>query len=290
MTTLHTYRPSLPLSAFVERFVLHEDRSQPHPQERALPAGRPGLMIDLGGDGIRVTDQQNPNPHRMQTFCESVFYGAHTRWYLVEAGRHVSRMGVHFKPGGAHPFFGPVAGELHGRHVPLDALWSRTSAEELRERLFAEATPMARFQTLEQGLLAHLTHNHTCARHPTVAAALDALRADPRPQTITQVVNQSGLSHRHFIAVFRHAVGMSPKRFYRLRRFLAVVRHTQDTDQINWADVALACGYYDQSHLIHDFREFAGVSPATYLHDRDARFPTYLPFVPAEVNDLQASA
>jgi AraC-like DNA-binding protein len=242
-------------------------------------------MIDLDGDGLRVADRHDPRS--MRTFRESLVYGAHARWYIVEAGRHVSRMGVHFKPGGAHPFFGQAASALHGMHVPLDALWGRTSVEELRERLCAGITPEARFQTLERVLLAHLRHNY--ARHPAVAVALGALLAFPKPRTIRQIVDQSGLSHRHFIEVFRNEVGMSPKRFCRLRRFLEVVRRTQGTDQVNWAQVALACGYYDQSHLINDFREFAGVCPMTYLHDRDARFPTYLPFTPTKVNDLQAS-
>ena len=31
---------------------------------------------------------------------------------------------------------------------------------------------------------------------------------------------------------------------------------------------ALACGYYDQSHMIHDFQDFAGLSPANYLSRR----------------------
>jgi AraC-like DNA-binding protein len=291
MVTYHTYTPPAPLSAYVERIWLHEESAQPHPQERALPTGRPALWIDLGGDGLRATAQVDPC--HMWAFPTSVLLGAHSRWFLVEAGRHISRMGVIFKPGGAAPFFAPPASELHGTHVPLEALWGRCDAEEVRERLSAETTPEARFHTLERFLLTRLaretsrgaTHNDT--PHPAVARALRALLRAPKPRTIAQVVDESGLSHRQFIAVFRREVGMSPKVFYRLRRFLDVVYRARETDRVAWAEMALACGFYDQSHLAHDFSEFAGVSPTTYLRLRDPSSPTYLPFAPGAAHELQ---
>jgi len=294
--TNYIYIPAPPLSAYVERFWLREARGQPYARERMVPLGRPGLTIDLGGDELCIGDPYDPNPRRMHTFGESVFYGAHTWWYLAEAGQHVTRLGVLFKPGGASPFFGPSAGELHGMHVPLEALWGRSAADELRQRLYAEQTPEARFQRLERVLLACITrntmHNATklFTRHPAVAVALDALRASPRPGTIAQVVNQSGLSHRQFIAVFRREVGMSPKRFHRLRRFLDVAYRAWETDHVEWAAMAMAYGYYDQSHLVNDFREFAGVSPTAYLRARDPSSPHRLAVAPTEGSDLQTSA
>jgi AraC-like DNA-binding protein len=277
VATFRSYVPSSPLAAFVSRLWLHEDSAQPYVRERALPTGRPGLMIDLGGDGLGVAYRHHP--YQMRVFRESVFYGAHARWYIVEAGRHVSRMGVQFKPGGASALFGQSASELHGMHVSLDALWGRSAAEELRERLIEKATPDARFQAFERALLARAMRGFM--RHPAVTTALGTLRAAPLRQTIPQLAHQSGLSHRQFIEVFRKDVGMSPKLFCRLSRFLKVIHQTEHTDHVSWGEIAVACGYYDQSHLAHDFREFAGVSPSAYLRGRDARFPTYLPIASA---------
>ena len=73
---------------------------------------------------------------------------------------------------------------------------------------------------------------------------------------------------------------MTPKRYCRLRRFLAVVNRTTRLDQINWAELALASGYADQPHLVREFHEFAGVSPAVYLRAREASNPNYLPYTP----------
>jgi AraC-like DNA-binding protein len=83
---------------------------------------------------------------------------------------------------------------------------------------------------------------------------------------------------------------MSPKLFYRLRRCLDVAHHAWETDQIDWPQIALSSGYYDQSHLVNDFCEFAGVSPTTYLRRRDPSSPDCLLLGPSEGHALQVPA
>lgn len=284
MATYQSYTPSSPLAAYVDSFWLHEDNAQPHAQERALPSAAPALWIDLGGDGLRVAAQRQPS--RMRTFCASVALGAYSQWHLVEAGRHIARLGVKFKPGGAGAFFSPPAWELCDTQEPLEALWGDAAADELHERLLAETTSTARFQLLERTLLAHRASSRE--QHPAVTFALDALCATPHERTITQVVEQIALSHRQFIAVFRRDVGMTPKRFCRVRRFLAIIHAAQHTNNINWAAMALACGYADQAHLTREFHEFAGVSPTVYMRERDKDNPLYLPYAHSATCDTAA--
>jgi AraC-like DNA-binding protein len=104
--------------------------------------------------------------------------------------------------------------------------------------------------------------------------------AAPQAGAITRVVDQIVLSHQQLIRLFRQEVGMTPKRFVRVRRFQKVLERLGRENHANWAEIARACGYADQAHLSREFQEFAGVSPTAYLRDRDARFPTYLPYVP----------
>jgi AraC-like DNA-binding protein len=170
-------------------------------------------------------------------------------------------MGVHFRPGGAFPFFQAPAGELHNTRLPLDALWAGRAAE-LRERLLEAPTPLARFQTLERFLRAAAVR--PLARHPAVAFALGAFQ-DMQPLSVSAVVERTGWSQRRFIEVFRHEVGLTPKLFCRVVRFQQVVQKVHWQRQVDWADVAVDCGYYDQAHFINDFQAFSGFSPATYL-------------------------
>jgi AraC-like DNA-binding protein len=80
------------------------------------------------------------------------------------------------------------------------------------------------------------------------------------------------LSARQLERRFRHATGIPPKLFGRMRRFQRVFHALESPDGRwaespygRWADVALRCGYYDQAHLIRDFRQFAGKPPAALL-------------------------
>jgi Helix-turn-helix domain len=63
-------------------------------------------------------------------------------------------------------------------------------------------------------------------------------------------------------------VGVSPKVFCRLRRFPCALRQVDGRSSVNWTDLALVCGYYDQAHFTHEFREFAGLTPTEYAQQR----------------------
>jgi len=65
--------------------------------------------------------------------------------------------------------------------------------------------------------------------------------------------------------LFLREVGLTPKRLARIYRFHAALRGLQATTTLDWAQLALDCGYYDQSHLSRDFREFTGRSPEEVL-------------------------
>jgi AraC-like DNA-binding protein len=64
--------------------------------------------------------------------------------------------------------------------------------------------------------------------------------------------------------LFREQVGLTPKRYCRLRRFQEVMRRIASGAPIDWAQVSLDGGYYDQAHMAHEFREFSGVPPGAW--------------------------
>jgi hypothetical protein len=111
-----------------------------------LPTGKPGLWIELGGDGLRVATRHDPR--QRTTLRTATVFGASSQWSIVDMGRDIARMGALFTPNGAAAFFAPPTSELHNAHMPLDALWGDTAADEFRERLLVETTPAARWERL----------------------------------------------------------------------------------------------------------------------------------------------
>ena len=255
--------PPPPLSEFVELLWLYEGYRQPHAKERLLPDGSMELVINLNEDRVRVYDPHDTGKFR--TLCGAVVVGAHSEFFVIDTAQQHSVAGVHFKPGGAFPFLDPPASELHNTLVSLEDLWGRL-ARQLRERLLEAPTPQARFRILEQTLLARAAER--LQRHPAVAFALHEFHGLPHTRTIADVTGQIGLSAKRFIELFSGEVGLTPKLFCRVRRFQRVLRRIGAGRPVEWAAVAADCGYFDQSHFIHDFRAFSGINPSTYIAQR----------------------
>ena len=72
------------------------------------------------------------------------------------------------------------------------------------------------------------------------------------------------MTPKRFIRHFEKVVGITPKRFARVRRFGRVLESVELGRPVRWSAVAASCGYFDQAHLIHDFQEFAGMNPTLY--------------------------
>jgi AraC-like DNA-binding protein len=242
------YRPRPPLSDFIELLWLYEQPTPSHASERVLPTGTTELVINLGDSG--------------RSF-DAVVAGPHSRYFTLDTTRPSAVIGAHFKPGGVFAFLGLPVDELHNQHVPLEALWG-AHADEMRERLLAADGPEARLCLLERLLLAQLDRER--ASHAAVGHALLAFRTGRR--RIGDVVEETGLSARRFIRLFGDEVGLTPKAFCRVRRFQRTVERLHGATLVDWADTAVACGYYDQAHMIHDFQEFAGLNPTAYLARR----------------------
>jgi AraC-like DNA-binding protein len=68
--------------------------------------------------------------------------------------------------------------------------------------------------------------------------------------------------------VFREHVGIAPKMWCRIRRFQAALQALHTGVDVPWAELALRCGYYDQSHFANDFQAFSGINPTTYSSSR----------------------
>jgi methylphosphotriester-DNA--protein-cysteine methyltransferase len=101
---------------------------------------------------------------------------------------------------------------------------------------------------------------------PLVRQALAALDRSGGALRVEELAAQLHVSRQHLAAQFRQHVGLSPKlyaRICRFRRATATLR-TDTTGSLDWAQLAADCGYFDQSHLIHDFQEFSSSTPEQF--------------------------
>ena len=257
------YRPAAPLSSFVDIFWYYAGMQRPHAKERALPTGTTEVVINLSEDEVRTYDADDTSICRR--LPGSVIAGAHSRFFVLDTAEQKDVIGIHFKPGGAFPFLAAPADAFRNSHIELEALWGLRTAE-LREQLLEAVTPEAKFAVLEKTLLGRISHDRV--PHVAVLHAINCLDGAPHLQTISRLSERIGLSPKRFIQLFTQQVGLTPKLYCRVRRFQRVLQTVQQQRQVDWADVAADCGYYDQAHFIRDFRAFSGFNPSAYLSVR----------------------
>jgi AraC-like DNA-binding protein len=245
--------PAPPLAKFAE-YLWASQGAPSHAYERVVPTGTVELVVNLRDDVMRICDADG----RYQSGSGIAVAGAYRRPFIIETHESASAIGVHFKPGCAGVVLGVPPGELVDRHVDLESLWGRR-ATELRERLCTAPTTDERFAILEAELASRL---HERRIHPVVMYAVNVLR---QPQArVGDIAVSTQLSPRRLIQLFTAAVGLTPKRFGRVARFHCATRLARGS-ALDWTRIAHASGYYDQSHLIRDFRELAEVAPSDLL-------------------------
>jgi len=249
--------PALPLTEFVEHLWTLSD-APTHARERIVASGTQELVINLHEDEFRIYEPVDTQGY--QRFSGAIVSGAYRGSFVIDTRAHTSVIGVHFRPGGAAPFLGLPPGELADSHVDLETLWG-TRAHELRGRLHDAQTTRHRIWILEEALLACL--RRPFRRHAAVQFGLE--RLGHGANDIGKLSSEANLSRRRFIEVFTAEVGMTPKLFSRVQRFQRALLLAQHQASPAWSQVALECGYFDQSHLIRDFAAFTGFSPSELL-------------------------
>ncbi|MFZ0631277.1 MAG: helix-turn-helix domain-containing protein [Acidobacteriaceae bacterium] len=254
------FTPAPPLAALVRCFWYWEGIPQPHLRERLLPNGEAAIIFNLRDDEMRIYDADDPQRY---TSCGLVgITGPRTNCFAIDTAAEERVIGIQFQAGGTFPFFREPAAEVANQSVALDCLWGPRAAL-LREQLLAAASPEAMFALLESELLAHLAR--PLELHPAVAFARGHICRAPHATTIAGVTQRIGMSQRRFIEIFRDQIGLAPKAFCRVRRFQRVLEAVHRRQSVDWVQVALDGGYYDQAHFIHDFQDFSGMTPAAYL-------------------------
>lgn len=217
--------------------------------ERVLPDGcaevilnRADPFLGHGPDGER----------RVQPLAMAV--GQIAQYLEIEPSGVVDLLGIRFQPAGLHALLGVPMHELTDARVDL-----RDVDRRVRDRLIdAAALGVRAVERLMLGLL---------PKHPSLAAAAAArIQAAGGRESLDGLQLPARTLERHF----RAEVGLSPKRLARIVRFHGVVGTLDRAHRPDWAALAVDAGFYDQAHLIRDFRQFAGMTPGAYLRQQMA--------------------
>jgi AraC-like DNA-binding protein len=249
----HEIRPRAPLNSFVECFWTLEGDGPTvgGSPERILPDGCVELVLNFGERFSQHTEGKRSLQPR------HFLVGQMSGPILISPTGTVQLLGIRFHPGGTLPFFRVPMTELTDRVVELGGV----STELERELLLAEKT-----QAIESVLLARLVRGNYDSSPLRLAARIVSSAG---LVSIDKLASEAGISSRQLERRFMRDVGVGPKLLSRILRFQQVFRAVERVDPA-WASIAVECGYYDQAHLIRDFNQFAGQTPAVLFSQQSS--------------------
>jgi AraC-like DNA-binding protein len=253
------FPPSPHLAAHIECFWTH-CADEPVPSYRVLPDGCADILFE------------RPGGRRGQGL---IIVGAMTRAQSFEIPARQFTLGVRFRPTMATRFLRVPAPEIVDAMIALDDAWGPARKRRLLDQLAESKSPAECIRRFEAEL------PPPPALDP-VEKAIAWLVQSGGQISVEDLADAAGLSPRQFRRVCLERSGLTPKRLARILRFrhatLYATAHAQrdaaqaahQLHQRGWADIALECGYYDQAHLINEFREFSGLAPSEFAAASDA--------------------
>ena len=249
--------PGPPLSRYVECFWTLEGSSPSVKPERILPDGCIELILNFGAQFSQHCD----DTLRLQP--RNFLVGQMTGPIMITPSGPVQLIGIRFHPGGTLPFVRMPLHEVTDQVVELGSFSSALERDLLR---VAERSNLLsqKIRAIEEFLTTSLTNSKHDSWSMTIAARIIESRG---LVAVEELAMDAGISSRQLERRFLSDIGVGPKLLGRIIRFQQVFRAVEQSNNA-WAEIALACGYYDQAHLIRDFNQFAQQTPAVLFSNQ----------------------
>ena len=282
------YQPNARLSPLVECYWLCRSSGHEGGEQRLIPGGRVEMIFHLGTSFHWLIHPEAPQG---ELITRAHFMGQRDRVYFGRCAGYTDMLGIRWKPGGlAALTVMPLSGFLN-KMVPAEVvLGSRISRWE--DRLQEEQGEIERVRLLERLLTGLIEDGNEGTGKlgwrsgwggaggqgrrrgsggtggqdgfAVLQAAITMIRERPDEFTVQAICQQTGWYYKKLERAFNESVGYTPKQYCRIIRFNKAIRLMNQAKPLSLTRISHGCGYYDQSHFIKDFHQYAGVAPGSW--------------------------
>jgi AraC-like DNA-binding protein len=249
--------PRPPLNRYVECFWTLESSSPSAQPERILPDGCIELILNFGAQFSQHCDETR----KLQP--KNFLVGQMTGPIMITPSGPVQLIGIRFNPGGTLPFVRMPLHEVTDQVVDLGGI-SSTLERDLLRVTSRSSVLSEKIRAIEEFLTTDLTNSKHDSSSMSIAARIIESRG---LVAVEELAMDAGISSRQMERRFLSDIGVGPKLLGRIIRFQQVFRAVEQSNNA-WAEIAIACGYYDQAHLIRDFNQFAQQTPAVLFSNQ----------------------
>lgn len=246
METFNIFFPSPILAPYIRYYWTLEIDDITKVSERVVPTGCIQLIFHRGSRMISLTD----SGLQPQAFI----CGQSTGFTDIVSTGRVSMVVVVFEPYGAKPFFRMPMSEFRAQSV---------SVHDIEDKLLYTIDNLTAIDLIEQFLIKKM-YTAKEYNYKRLLPVIETINHE-NEINITALSEISCLSYKQFNRIFSEYVGTNPKEFFRIVRFQRALHILQNNRQMNMTTLAFECGYYDQPHLIKEFKAISGYTPTEYL-------------------------
>lgn len=227
------------------------------------------IQWDLRGCEPHLAENlPHPNVHVIFEPDAAVVSGVQTHKFSRAIEGQSQVFGIKFKAGGFRPFLKHAVSKLADRTVPAQRILGN-------DVLVLAETALS---SMEEDKKVESANQFFLARRPAPDASVqlasgivEQIFNEREIKTVDDLAARTGIRKRSLQRLFNEYVGINPKWVIRRYRLHEVVESFQLAEEPDWAQLALELGYFDQAHLINDFRTITGYSPTEYRKILGAR-------------------
>lgn len=256
--TIIDYPPGPLLSPFIHRIYSLESLTKPseHP-ELWIPSGTVELVIDL-----EAPFQQAVVGKALETRPQAFVTGLFEKCLCLKPTGNIRQIGVVFKVGAFSRFSDYPYYKIKGRIIPVSEVFGKSAVALLS----AMGSGLSTSVMIEEvhSFLCSLLKPQPLVDNPFIDHCLKAIDDQKGYLAISNLLDGRQISPRHFRRIFKRYTGISPKKYTRLIRLLHMVKKAHNKE-VRLSTLADDHGFYDVSHVYHEFKKATGMLPRQYL-------------------------
>jgi len=251
--------PSIDLSAYIKHYLFLTTQNKEVKKLRLFSDGNTGMVFSF-------KDQLISQFNRLNAHCylpDSFIYGQLSSFKDLYCIGETSLMIVVFHPHGLSNILATPSDELKNKSIKTNELFG-SKGDELHEKLFDSNTIQAKINLVED-FFREIIAARNLPDQPLITASINFITQNKGLLPVSSLVDFTGYHERKLERTFIQSIGISPKRFssiIKLHVFLKQLRNR--SDQANLTYLGYEAGYYDQPHLIREFKKYTGLTPGQY--------------------------
>lgn len=266
--TTHFALPSEKLKPFIKQYWAIENVLQKEELciQRIVPCGLPELFFYA--TPVPAVNDSNKN------FPEKLFIsGQQKNHYDILINKEISLFSIVFQPEGLRQFFSLPVNQLFNLNVSLHDI-DKKLYRDIESRLSEAVSFEEKVKIIEIYFSALLEKNYRDYEFKRVWHVMNCVKKYHGNIKIDLLASEACLSRKQFERVFSESVGESPKQYLNTIRFQYAIYQKSRNRELSITALAYDCGYFDQAHLINEFKTMSGLTQNNFL-PKETLFPIF---------------